>query len=89
MDAFNSIPPEWTQTATHAVKFCCPSCHSTAGESERVWINRYAPVTGDDYRRKWQEFYRCQCGKAWWGWSSDRPPSCRQNNDNDGDRDNL
>ena len=26
-------------------------------------------------RRKWQEFYQCECDTAWWGWSDDRPPS--------------
>jgi hypothetical protein len=75
MDAFNPAPPEWTQTATHVLKFCCPSCGAAAGEAERVWLNRYAPVTGDNHRRKWQEFYYCHCGKVWWAWSSDRPPS--------------
>ncbi len=43
--------------------------------AQRVWINRRAPVYTPDHRRKWQEFYQCECGKAWWAWSSDRPPA--------------
>ncbi|HEY9675128.1 MAG TPA: hypothetical protein V6D11_27050 [Waterburya sp.] len=75
MDAFSPLPPQWTKSATHAVDFCCPKCRSSAREAERVWINRRSPVMTEDYRRKWQEFYQCQCGNAWWAWSSDRPPS--------------
>lgn len=75
MDAFNPVPPEWTQSATHAFEFCCPSCRASASEAKLVWINRRAPVMTEDYSRKWQEFYQCQCGKVWWAWSSDRPPS--------------
>jgi hypothetical protein len=75
MDAFNPTPPTWTKTATHAVEFCCPHCRNSPAQAQQVWINRYAPVINEDYRRKWQEFYKCQCGKVWWGWSSDRPPS--------------
>lgn len=44
-------------------------------ESERVWINRRSPVLTENYRRKWQEFYQCRCGCAWWAWSDERPPS--------------
>lgn len=75
MDAFAPIPPDWTQTAVHAHSFSCPRCRATALEAERVWINRRSPVFTEDYRRKWQEFYHCQCGTTWWAWSSDRPPS--------------
>ncbi|MBZ8179182.1 hypothetical protein [Oscillatoria salina] len=75
MDFASPTPPEWTKTASHAVQFCCPNCRASAAEAKQVWINRRAPVMSEDYRRKWQEFYDCQCGKAWWAWSSDRPPS--------------
>jgi hypothetical protein len=77
MDAFSSIPPEWTKTATHALEFNCPNCRATAVEAKSAWINRSAPVTDYNLRRKWQEFYQCQCGTAWWAWSSDRPSSER------------
>ncbi|HAC64478.1 MAG TPA: hypothetical protein DCF68_13300 [Cyanothece sp. UBA12306] len=75
MDAFSPSPPIWTQTAIHGLQFHCPRCHSKASKAQQVWINRRSPVIGEDYRRKWQEFYHCECGQAWWGWSSDRPPS--------------
>jgi hypothetical protein len=75
MDAFSPIPPTWTQTAIHALKFCCPRCRATAARSQQVWINRRSPVMGENERRKWQEFYQCECGQSWWAWSSDRPPS--------------
>ncbi len=75
MEAFSPVPPKWTKSATHALGFSCPNCHAGAGESVQVWINRRAPVMTEDYHRKWQEFYQCQCGAAWWAWSSDRPPS--------------
>ncbi|PSO52454.1 MAG: hypothetical protein BRC40_11020 [Cyanobacteria bacterium QH_8_48_120] len=75
MDAFQSTPPEWTETAIHALEFCCPSCRASSQKAQRVWINRRAPVMGEYYRRKWQEFYQCECGTVWWAWSSDRPPS--------------
>jgi ABC-type spermidine/putrescine transport system permease subunit I len=32
-----------------------------------------APVLGEDSRRKWQEFYHCQCDRVLVAWSSDRP----------------
>lgn len=73
MDAFSIEPPEWTARAVHAVSFCCPSCKAQATEAENVWLNRRSPVTGYDLRRKWQEFYLCECKTAWWAWSSDRP----------------
>ncbi len=75
MDAFSPSPPAWTQKAIHGVQFHCPRCHNKASQAQQVWINRRSPVMGEDYRRKWQEFYQCECGQAWWGWSSDRPPT--------------
>ncbi|BAZ15904.1 hypothetical protein NIES4071_77770 [Calothrix sp. NIES-4071] len=75
MEAFAFIPPEWTNEAIHAYDFCCPKCHSSSLEATKVWINRRAPVTTENYRRKWQEFYKCQCGGVWWAWSNDRPPT--------------
>jgi hypothetical protein len=72
MDAFNPTPPEWTNKAIHALKFSCPTCGGTVEQALQVWINRRAPVTGENNRRKWQEFYQCQCLTAWWAWSSDR-----------------
>lgn len=75
MDAFASIPPSWTQSAIHAHNFCCPTCKSAPAVATQVWINRRSPVYAENHRRKWQEFYLCQCNCAWWAWSSDRPPS--------------
>jgi hypothetical protein len=75
MDVFSPVPPEWTKSATHALEFCCPNCRASAREAELVWMNRRSPVMTEDYGRKWQEFYQCQCGRVWWAWSSDRPPS--------------
>ncbi|HEY9781817.1 MAG TPA: hypothetical protein V6D09_16970 [Leptolyngbyaceae cyanobacterium] len=75
MDAFASTPPEWTKQAIHAYEFCCPRCRATSREAERVWLNRRSPVLMENHRRKWQEFYQCQCEYVWWAWSSDRPPS--------------
>ncbi len=75
MDAFNPTPPEWTKTAIHALQFCCPTCQRTAIQARQVWINRRAPVVAENYRRKWQEFYQCECQTVWWAWSSDRPAS--------------
>ncbi|MGF1497746.1 MAG: hypothetical protein ACFB8W_13115 [Elainellaceae cyanobacterium] len=75
MDAFAFNPPDWSKTATHAQGFCCPRCGEPPASAKSVWINRRSPVFGLDHRRKWQEFYHCECGTAWWGWSSDRPPS--------------
>jgi hypothetical protein len=75
MDAFAPTPPAWTQSAVHAYGFCCPSCHETCSEAQEVWINRRSPVFTHDHRRKWQEFYQCQCGMSWWAWSTDRPPN--------------
>ena len=75
MDAFTPIPPAWTKKAVHAVRFCCPTCQDNTEGATNVWLNRRAPVIGYDQRRKWQEFYLCQCSTAWWAWSSDRPPS--------------
>ncbi len=81
MDAFEPISPDWTNNAVHANQFECPTCRSTCMEAERVWINRRSPVYTHDHRRKWQEFYHCQCGCAWWAWSTDRPPSPFTNKD--------
>ena len=75
MDAFAPVPPEWTNQAKHAYNFCCPQCHSSSLEAVQAWINRRSPVMTEEYRRKWQEFYQCNCGCAWWAWSSDRPLS--------------
>ncbi|MDZ8053081.1 MAG: hypothetical protein RMX68_003345 [Aulosira sp. ZfuVER01] len=75
MDAFATTPPEWTNKAIHAHQFCCPNCNSSSREAVEVWINRRSPVMTEDHRRKWQEFYNCHCSFAWWGWSSDRPPT--------------
>ncbi len=75
MDAFSPVPPEWTTSATHALLFCCPNCHASSREAELVWINRRSPVMTEEYQRIWQEFYQCQCGKVWWAWSNERPPS--------------
>ena len=75
MEAFSPEPPQWTETAIHALKFECPRCQAAASEAEKVWLNRRAPVSMENYRRKWQTFYSCQCGQVWWAWSSDRPPS--------------
>ncbi|MDJ0619275.1 MAG: hypothetical protein QNJ63_21455 [Calothrix sp. MO_192.B10] len=72
MNPFTPVPPKWTQKAIHAHEFCCPQCKSSSLEAVEVWINRTSPVMMEDYRRKWQEFYQCHCGYAWWGWSSDR-----------------
>ncbi|MGP1371546.1 MAG: hypothetical protein ACTS3T_01865 [Almyronema sp.] len=75
MDVFAPIPPEWTQSATHAYRFNCPHCDVPSAQAEAVWINRRSPVYTEGHRRKWQEFYHCSCGTAWWAWSSDRPPA--------------
>ncbi len=75
MDAFAPNAPEWTKTAVHALSFCCPRCSASPMKAQKAWLNRYAPVVSDDYRRKWQEFYQCECQQVWWAWSSDRPPS--------------
>lgn len=74
MDAFAKTPPEWTNAATHAFDFRCPQCGDSSRKANNVWLNRRAPVYSEDHRRKWQEFYHCHCGCAWWAWSSDRPP---------------
>ncbi len=75
MDAFQPHPPLWTNQAVRAFTFCCPTCGTAAAGAKAVWINRRSPVYGEDRRRKWQEFYWCECGTVWWAWSSDRPPS--------------
>ena len=75
MDAFALNPPEWTNKGTHAVNFACPNCKASAAEAQEVWLNRRAPVSFGNNRRKWQEFYWCECNTVWWAWSSDRPAS--------------
>ena len=75
MDAFAPNAPEWTKIAVHACNFCCPRCSASPMKAQKVWLNRYAPVVSEDNRRKWQEFYQCECKQVWWAWSSDRPPS--------------
>ncbi|NEP15762.1 MAG: hypothetical protein F6J97_02540 [Leptolyngbya sp. SIO4C1] len=75
MEAFSPTPPSWADNAVHALQFRCPSCQAASGEAQAVWINRRAPVYTHNHKRKWQEFYHCGCGAAWWGWSSDRPPN--------------
>ncbi|HIK56593.1 MAG TPA: hypothetical protein IGS37_15705 [Synechococcales cyanobacterium M55_K2018_004] len=75
MDAFAPVPPAWTETATHAWEFVCPTCRAHSTDAQQVWINRRSPVFSEDHRRKWQEFYQCQCGTVWWAWSTERPPS--------------
>jgi len=75
MDPFSPTPPDWTDSAIHARGFFCPSCQALPSVAQGVWINRRAPVSGEEGRRKWQEFYQCECGQSWWAWSSDRPPS--------------
>jgi hypothetical protein len=75
MEAFSPTPPDWINHAVHSFDFQFPQCRETARKAEKVWINRRSPVMTEDYRRKWQEFYQCECGQGWWGWSSDRPPS--------------
>ena len=75
IEAFSPTPPDWINTATHARHFCCPHCRETPRKAQKVWINRRSPVISEDYRRKWQEFYQCECGQGWWGWSRDRSRS--------------
>lgn len=76
MDAFSPVPPAWIEHAVHALTFRCPHCGESVTKSQKVWLNRRAPVLGTNNRRKFQEFYQCgECGGSWWAWSSDRPPS--------------
>lgn len=72
MDAFLPEPPEWTEKATHGFQFHCPSCKAKSIEASKVWLNRRSPVTDPNLKRKWQEFYLCRCGVAWWAWSNER-----------------
>ncbi|MGD1849300.1 MAG: hypothetical protein ACFCBU_01390 [Cyanophyceae cyanobacterium] len=91
MDACSSIPPPWTEKAVHAIGFRCPTCQEAPAKAQQVWLNRRSPVFTDNYKRKWQEFYNCGCGCAWWGWSNERPPNEFADRDNleelGGDRD--
>lgn len=75
MNAFDPTPPEWIQTAVHAPQFSCPRCEATSRAATHVWLNRRTPVYTEQNRRKWQEFYHCDCGQVWWAWSNERPPS--------------
>jgi hypothetical protein len=75
MEAFDRHPPAWVEQAVHSLTFTCPRCGASAMQAQQVWINRRAPVMGYDNRRKFQEFYHCECEQAWWAWSDDRPPS--------------
>lgn len=75
MDAFSPFPPHWTETAIHATQFACPKCGAESSQARSAWVNRRSPVYSEAHQRKWQEFYLCACGYAWWAWSSDRPPS--------------
>jgi hypothetical protein len=65
MEAFARQAPSWTKQATHALTFCCPKCGASSREATKVWLNRYAPVTTENYQKKWQEFYHCQCDHVW------------------------
>ncbi|MGK7920425.1 MAG: hypothetical protein AB4080_10525 [Trichodesmium sp.] len=85
MEAFSLNPPEWTNSAIHAFDFCCPKCGASTMEAQAVWINRRSPVYTENNRRKWQEFYHCQCNCSWWAWSSDRPPSKYARNEEEQD----
>ena len=73
MNAFSVNPPEWTTKAIHSTAFYCPTCQAKAKQAVSVWINRRSPVTDSNLKRKWQEFYLCECKAAWWSWNSDRP----------------
>jgi hypothetical protein len=75
MEAFSPNPPNWTELATHAQGFCCPSCHASSTAATAAWIARRSPVFIENRKRKWQEFYLCECSQAWWGWSDDRTPN--------------
>ncbi len=74
MDAFSLFPPDWIKNAVHAQPFGCPVCEKGSREAQQVWLNRRAPVFTEARKRKYQEFYQCECNTVWWGWSSDRPP---------------
>lgn len=80
LEAFSRQVPEWTKTATHALNLHCPCCFASSRQAQKVWLNRYAPVTTESYTRKYQEFYLCECEKVWWAWSNDR--SQKQDNIN-------
>ena len=75
MDVFAPTPPDWTQDAIHSQGFHCPKCRAASRQATAAWLNRRSPVYTFDRKRKWQEFYRCECSAAWWAWSSDRPPT--------------
>ena len=75
MEAFSPTPPDWRELATHAQGFCCPSCRASSTAATAAWIDRRSPVFVENRKRKWQEFYLCECSTAWWGWSDDRTPN--------------
>jgi hypothetical protein len=75
MEAFSPTPPDWRERATHAEGFCCPQCRASSSEATAVWLDRRSPVYIENRKRKWQEFYLCQCDTAWWGWSNEREPN--------------
>ena len=75
MEAFSPTPPDWTKIATHAQGFCCPNCRASSTAATSAWINRRSPIFVENRKRKWQEFYNCECGTAWWGWSDERTPN--------------
>ncbi|MGB3768345.1 MAG: hypothetical protein WA947_17435 [Phormidesmis sp.] len=74
MDVFSPLPPDWIEDAVHSVPFGCPACGKGRREAQDVWLNRRSPVFTEERKRKLQEFCLCECGTAWWIWSSDRPP---------------
>lgn len=73
MDAFSLTPPPWTRNATHGFRFSCPKCQASPNQALSVWLNRRSPVVSEDGTRRWQEFYQCDCGQAWWAWNNERP----------------
>jgi hypothetical protein len=75
MEAFSPTPPDWREKSTHAKGFCCPSCQASSRTATAAWIDRRSPVFIENRKRKWQEFYLCECGTAWWGWSNERTPN--------------
>jgi hypothetical protein len=75
MEAFSPTPPSWRELATHAEGFCCPNCRASSTAATAAWIDRRSPVFIENRKRKWQEFYLCECSRAWWGWSDERAPN--------------
>ncbi|AFY68673.1 hypothetical protein Pse7367_0362 [Thalassoporum mexicanum PCC 7367] len=73
MEAFDPNSPQWAESATHSNSFRCPTCNNGPDLADAVWINRRSPVYTENHRKKWQEFYHCECGCVWWAWSNERP----------------